>query len=207
MRVLGPHAAKIDAIPLAGGRVDPSEAAVREGDLILTVGNRMPHKNVESLVEAVAAIPPDRRPRLAITGGAEGDPIRLLAARRGVTDDVDFVGWVSNAELERLYARAAIVAVPSRFEGFGLPVLEAMERGAAVVCSDIPPLREVAADAAVFVPPMDVSGWASSLMRLVDDPRARDALADAGRRRAADFSWERTAQGTLAVFQRVLEAA
>lgn len=206
VRVLGVDPAQVTAIPLAGRATaaPPDRAGAR--DIALAVGNRMPHKNVETVFEAYARLSPAERPRLVVTGGAEGDPLREHAGRLGIADAVDFVGWVSEAELEALYARAALVVVPSRFEGFGLPVLEAMSRGAAVICADIPPLREVAGDAAVFVPPTDSTQWAAAIARLWQSPDQRAQRAAHGLRRADGFSWERTSLRTLGVFHRVLAA-
>ncbi len=206
VRVLGIDPAKVHAIPLAGRPSDALPPGPDGRDIVLTVGNRMPHKNVETVFEAYARLDAGARPRLVVTGGSEGDPLRGLADRLGIAADVDFVGWVSEPELERLYARAALVAVPSRFEGFGLPVLEAMSRGAAVVCADIPPLREVAGDAAVFVPPTDTAAWAEAIAGLWASPGERARRAEQGRLRAADYSWERAGLRTLEVFQRVLAA-
>ncbi|MFE4469958.1 glycosyltransferase family 4 protein [Leifsonia sp. NPDC056824] len=206
VRVLGVDPSRVTAIPLAGRATAQAATGSGARDIVLTVGNRMPHKNVETVFEAYARLAPAARPRLVVTGGAEGDPLRLLAGRLGIAGDVDFVGWVSEAELEALYARAALVVVPSRFEGFGLPVLEAMSRGAAVVCADIPPLREVAGDAAVFVPPTDTAQWAAAIARLWESPDQRAQRAEQGLNRAGGFSWERTSRRTLEVFQRVLAA-
>lgn len=203
---LGVPDKRIDVIPLGGGDGVPTDQV--EGvdpPVVLTIGNRLPHKNVETLIRALALIPADRRPRLVVTGETgESDPLVTAARQAGVLDHVDYVGWVSPAELDALFGRASLVAVPSRFEGFGLPVLEAMSRARAVVCSDIAVLRETAGDAASFVPPTDPRAWAAELTRLLQDGAARERLATAGRARAARYSWGATAQRTLAAFQRVL---
>lgn len=214
---LGVPADRIDVIPLAGGARSrpasgpvpaPAEEPAGARPTVLLIGNRMPHKNGETLLRAVAALPEQTRPRVAITGGSStGDPLRALSDRLGIAAWTDFVGWVSPAELDGLFEQSAVVAVPSRFEGFGLPVLEAMSRGRAVLSSDLPVLREVASDAARYVPADDPAAWARELGALLEDAEAREALAARGRRRAADFSWEMTANRTAEVFQRVLKSA
>ncbi|KQR52181.1 hypothetical protein ASF88_11470 [Leifsonia sp. Leaf336] len=205
-RTLRIPAERVVPIPLAG---DPSAAQglpVPTGRaMVLSIGNRMPHKNVEILLHALALIPPDRRPRLAFTGGGEADPLRPLAARLGLESDVDLLGWLSTDELDSAFAQASVVAFPTRFEGFGLPVLEAMSRGRAVICSDLPVLHEVGGGAAVYVDPDDVGAWARAIEALANDRSERDRLGALGFAHAQDFSWERTAQLTLDVFQSVLE--
>jgi glycosyltransferase involved in cell wall biosynthesis len=100
---------------------------------------------------------------------------------------------------------AACVVFPSLYEGFGLPVLEAMIRGVPVACSDRSSLPEVAGDAALLFDPEDVPGIASAMERLVADSELADRLVRAGRARAAEFSWERTASQTLASYRRALQ--
>ncbi|MFJ3489244.1 glycosyltransferase family 4 protein [Leifsonia aquatica] len=206
VRELGVAGDRVEVIPLAGGDPAPvTQEADVDPRVVLTIGNRLPHKNGETLIRALAHIPVGQRPRLVITGetGAD-DPLLAVARDAGVVDDVDFAGWVSPAELDELFGRASVVAVPSLFEGFGLPVLEGMSRGRAVVCSDLPVLHETAGDAASYVAPTDPEAWAAELARLLADPPAREGLVAAGTARAAAFSWQSTAERTLAVFQRVL---
>ena len=219
VRELRVAADRVDVAPLAGGVAEEPGAAdtsaagagaprrEAEPPFVLSIGNRMPHKNGETLLRALAAIPATARPRLTITGGGEDDPLRPLARELGIAGDVDFVGWVSPAELDDLFARAALVAAPTRFEGFGLPVLEAMARGCPVICSDIPVLHDVAGDAAVYVDPLDAGAWARRIEQLLGDPAGRAALSARGSARAAEFSWRRTAELTLASFQRALNAS
>lgn len=204
VRALGVAEERVTAIPLAGRPGVSAAPDATRRDIALTVGNRMPHKNVEMVFAAYAGLAAAERPRLVVTGGTAGDPLHALADRVGISDDVEFVGWVSDAELEGLYARSAFVLVPSRFEGFGLPVLEAMSSGAAVICSDIPALREVAGDAAVFVPPTDPAAWSAAISELWASPERLRLHAEQGLARADAFSWERTSLRTLEVFQRVL---
>jgi glycosyltransferase involved in cell wall biosynthesis len=113
-------------------------------------------------------------------------------------------GYVDAAELERLYARASIFAFPSLDEGFGMPVLEAMARGVAVLTSDRSALPEVAGDAALLVNPEDVDAISSALVRLASDAGLRDRLAKQGMQRARQFRWEDAVGKTWEVYQELM---
>ena len=115
-------------------------------------------------------------------------------------------GWISDADLEGLYALAACCAYPSLHEGFGLPVLEAMARGVPVACSNATSLPEVAGDAAELFDPLDVDAIAAALGRLLHDRERAASLVDRGHARAASFTWERCAAGVLASYERVLSS-
>ena len=114
-------------------------------------------------------------------------------------------GYVDEETLACLYSGAAAVVYPSWYEGFGLPVLEAMACGCPVICSNTSSLPEVAGDAAIFVGPEDAEGLAHALDTVLDDSALRQSLAQRGLMRAAEFSWENTATRTLEVFANVLE--
>jgi glycosyltransferase involved in cell wall biosynthesis len=103
-------------------------------------------------------------------------------------------GWIPREELYRLFQDARAFVYPSSFEGFGIPVLEAMAAGIPVACSDIPPLREVAGDTVIYFDPGNDAAMASALRQVVDDP----SRVDAARARATEFSWEKCARETLA---------
>ena len=109
-------------------------------------------------------------------------------------------GYAPDAVVHGLYRRAAAVVCPSVYEGFGLPLVEAMAAGAPLVCSDIPVFREVAADAAVFAPPDDAAAWAGALARVLSDADLAGGLRSLGAARSRAFSWRRTAERTLAVW-------
>ena len=117
---------------------------------------------------------------------------------------VRILGWLGEGELEGFYDAATCLAFPSLAEGFGLPVLEAMARGLPVACSDATSLPEVAGEAAVYFDPLDVPAMTGAIERLLVDTDLRERLAVAGRKQAARFTWERTAEGTRRSYERAL---
>jgi glycosyltransferase involved in cell wall biosynthesis len=215
---LGVPTAKVDVVPLGASPSSPAapapEAEVRErhglGDrpVVLSASAKRPHKNLARLLRAVAAIDPERRPALVIPGypTPHEAELRALARELGIEGDVAFPGWVDAAELEGLYALATAVVFPSLYEGFGLPVLEAMGRGVPVATSDVSSLPEVAGDAALLFDPTDVNAIRAAIERLLGDPAARARLRAGGRARAAAFTWERTAELTVAAYERALRS-
>jgi glycosyltransferase involved in cell wall biosynthesis len=208
--------ARIDVVPLGHGMRDArpaSEADLRgrfdlgDAPVVLTVSPPLPHKNLERLVEAVRMLGSmDRPPVLALVGhaGREGDLLRAWIAEHGVGDRVRITGWISDEDLEGLYRLAACCAYPSLYEGFGLPVLEAMHRGVPVACSDITSLPEVAGDAARLFDPLDPGAIAAAVRRLLEDRDLAAELVERGRRRAEEFTWERTARLTIESYERAL---
>jgi glycosyltransferase involved in cell wall biosynthesis len=130
--------------------------------------------------------------------GFVADVLTALIAELGLEDSVQLTDWIPRDELLQLYSRAQAFVYPSTFEGFGMPVLEAMAAGIPVACSDIPPLREVAGGAALFVDPLSEDAIAGALDRIVTDAQLRSNLIEAGPERARKFSWERAARETLA---------
>jgi glycosyltransferase involved in cell wall biosynthesis len=197
----------IDVIPLG---FDPPSTPERwrrapGRPYALAGGNRMHHKNFNRLLLAWKLIPSAERPKLVITGSHGDDPLAPLVRALELDDDVELLGWVADDRLAELYGGALLYVFPSLFEGFGLPVLEAMARGCAVVASDIPVLREVGGDACVYVDPLDPAAIASGVCRVMGDQEVRAKLASAGRARAASFTWARTAAETAAVFRTLSE--
>ncbi len=170
----------------------------------LFVGTFEPRKNLTTLLSALAAwrdMPDDFR--LVIVGEhgwAGGDPARL-AAELGLSERIQFAGRVSDAELHHLYCGARVFVFPSLCEGFGLPVLEAMQRGAPVICSNAGALPEVAGDAALFHDPLDADGLAGLLRRMWHDEALRARYTQLGLARAQQFSWRQAAQATWRVYQ------
>jgi glycosyltransferase involved in cell wall biosynthesis len=180
--------------------------------VLLSASAKRPHKNLLRLLDAHALLGGGgggggrARPVLVLPGYAtpHEDELRARAAALGTSDDVRFVGWVSDADMEGLYALADAFVFPSLYEGFGLPVLEAMARGVPVACSDRSSLPEVAGDAALLFSPEDVGAMAAALTRLLDDEALRARLSAAGVERAASFTWARTAELTVASYRRAL---
>ena len=125
-----------------------------------------------------------------------------LAGRLGLADAVRFLGYVPPADLPALYSAADLFVFPSLYEGFGLPALEALACGTPVVTSSVSALPEVVGDAALQVDPLDVEALAEAMERLLRDDGLRADLRERGLRRAEEFSWERTARQTLAVYER-----
>ncbi|MEX2587442.1 MAG: glycosyltransferase family 1 protein [Actinomycetota bacterium] len=171
---------------------------------ILTVGTVEPRKNQVLLAEAFAsaaeALPGHR---LVIAGIPGWGQEQLAAAidRLQLGPKVILTGKVAPAELASLYAKASVFALPSVYEGFGLPLIEALSFGIPSVASTTPALKELGADAAEFVDPHDAGALAGALVRLATDRELRDRLSIAGPRRAGEFSWERTAERTRAAYE------
>jgi glycosyltransferase involved in cell wall biosynthesis len=182
---------RIVVIPYGTGPPFEPAGAAEDGDYVLCVGTLEPRKNLPRLVEAFARAKLDGC-ELRIVGSAGWGNIQLAGER------VRWLGRVPDDELARLYRGARCVAYVSLYEGFGLPVLEALACSAPVVAADIPPLREVAGDAAVYVDPLDPDTIAAGLREAV---RRRDGLAKAGPERARMFSWKRAAEETVAVYR------
>ena len=155
-------------------------------------GRSYPHKNHRFLVEAFA--PLACRADLVLTGppGPRDAEIAETAARLGVAGAVRQIGLVSRPELAALYESAEALAWPSRFEGFGVPVLEAMGAGCPVVASRATAIPEVVGDAGILLSPDDAPGWTEALDGLLSDPGLRSDLVARGRERLKVFSWERS---------------
>jgi len=208
---------RVDAVLLGRGmRAEPEatdEDTLREryrlgsSRVVLCVSAALVHKNVPRLLEAFAALGAGYEDtRLVLVGhaGLEQERLRARTVELGLVDRVVLTGWISAEDLEGLYRLAACCAYPSLYEGFGMPVLEAMVRGVPLVCSNATSLPEVAGDAAVLFDPLDTEAIAAALRRVLDDERLAESLRERGRERAALFTWERCAEGVLAVYDRVL---
>jgi glycosyltransferase involved in cell wall biosynthesis len=218
-RHLGIAPGKVDVAPLAA-RVPPDPEATPEAELcarlevgdrplVLSLSAKRPHKNLARLFRAVAALEPERRPVLVVPGYPTPyeEKLRELARELGIAELVRMPPWLQGADLEGLYRAAACVVFPSLYEGFGLPVLEAMARGVPVACSNRSSLPEVAGDAALVFDPEDTEAIRSAMERLLTDTALTERLRKAGRERAALFTWERTAELTVASYRRALGSA
>ena len=184
----------------------------REFDLpekfILFVGTREPRKNLNRLARAYAELPDRTRREFSLVlvgprGWGEGD----TSARQKRDSRVIVLDYVETAKLAQIYNLATVFVYPSLYEGFGLPSLEAMACGCPVVVSRAGSLPEICADAACYVDPIDVQSIAEGIEKVVADEELRQSLIKKGRERAKLFTWESTAEKTLAVFSEVMRAA
>jgi glycosyltransferase involved in cell wall biosynthesis len=174
------------------------------GRYILYIGVLEPRKNIPRLIGAFARIAASVPDVVLAVGGKKGwmyDQIFDQVQRSGLAERVRFLGYVPHADLPALYTGARVFAYPSSHEGFGLPVLEAMRCGAAVVTSNVSALPEVAGDAALQVDPDDEAALAQALLRLAGEESLRAELGRRARARAAEFSWARCARETLQVYE------
>jgi len=210
------HSQKVVVIPEAATMLDAGHAAVGaplpvpdDAFIVLSVGSDKPHKSLPVLLEAWRRVAARRGGAskglcLVLAGPRERRDPHLVAAGsvRPRDGGVVSLGRVSDAVLAQLYRRAGLFVFPSRAEGFGLPVLEAMAHGAPVICSRIGALSELCGDAAAFVTPGDPAALAEAIERLLEAPGELDRLRAAGLRRAAAFSWDATARTTSETYAR-----
>jgi glycosyltransferase involved in cell wall biosynthesis len=216
---LGIAVDRVRAIPL-GVRSLPADlppetlAAVRakfgltDAPFILAVGSLEPRKNLPRLIEAFAQLVQETSlpdVQLVLTGARlhGATAIDDAITRYGLAERIRLTGYVTDTELAALMQTCACFAYPSLYEGFGLPVIEAMEMGAPVVTSNTSSLPEVVGDAALLVDPTDTSSLAAALHRLLTEDTLATDLRRRGRERAALFTWERTAEAHLQVYREV----
>jgi alpha-1,3-rhamnosyl/mannosyltransferase len=193
--------------PSAAEIEDLKEFYGLQAPLVLVVANDKPHKNLDVVLRSYhLAVRRHRVPgQLVLVGGVEpGSPLAERADRLGLTDRVRFLGRVPQSHLRALYHVASVLLHISLYEGFGLPVLEAMAAGLPVVTSNVGAMRELGEDVARLVNPLDVDEVAGAVERvLVDDPLRR-RMVEAGRRRAERMTWERTVDKTVEAYRRAL---
>jgi glycosyltransferase involved in cell wall biosynthesis len=208
----GVDRARLHVTPLASGMPEPDAAARRDRDdygitppYVLTAGTVEPRKNLPRLVRAYRRLAADGFPHALVILGPDG----WGSAQLHREIDHGGPGRIIRSELSydalaAAYADADAVAYLSLYEGFGLPVLEAMSMGAPVVASNTSAIPEVAGEAALLVDPTDEAAIAEALRRVLEEPLLREDLSRRGRERAAAFSWESTARATLDVYREVL---
>lgn len=211
---------KVTVIPCAANRhyrpltSREIQAALSKYDIhfpyILYVGSIAARKNLPRVLAAYAQV--RRRSdkwRMVIVGARKwkSSPVYETVQRLGLADVVHFTGFVEEVDLPALYNGADLFVFPSLYEGFGLPVLEAMACGTPVVTANRSSLPEVAGDAALLVDPEDVEAIAAAMQRLLSDPALAADLRQRGLERAAQFTWERTARETVAVYEQVLKGS
>jgi glycosyltransferase involved in cell wall biosynthesis len=183
--------------------------ARRDSPYILSVGALQPRKNFQFLLRAFKTLCSRRKTRveLIIVGqrGWMWEQIEMEAAEGPYADRIHLKGYVSEEELASLYRGAALVAMPSLYEGFGLPLLEAMACGAPVIAANVSSFPEVVGDAGIMVPPDDEEAWVEAMEHLLDNEEQRERMRSQSIARAGLFTWERTARETLAVYRKVLK--
>jgi glycosyltransferase involved in cell wall biosynthesis len=216
VELLGLDPGRIDVVPLGLGALarahaTPAQELRQRFDLgrrevLLTLSAKRPHKNLRLLLDALGEIEHRARPLLVLPGYATEyeTELREHATARGLDGDVRFLSWVSAEDLEGLWGLARAFVFPSLYEGFGLPVLEAMARGLPVACSNASSLPEVAGEAALLFDPRRPAQIAAALTRLLTDAPLRERLSELGRVRVREFTWERAARLTLESYARAL---
>ena len=211
---------KVTIIPLAAGRryrpmpdneIYPTLARYGlDFPYILYVGSLTPRKNLPRLLEAYWQLRQWSAERHLVIVGARksrSSPVFTTVQQLGLREVVHFTGFAEEEDLPSLYNGADLFVFPSLYEGFGLPVLEAMACGTPVVTSNTTSLPEVAGDAALLVDPYNVEGIAAAMRCVLEDQHLARVLRARGLARAAEFSWERTARETVKVYQKVLRCS
>ena len=179
---------------------------LQHGSYVLAVGTLEPRKNLVEAVEAHASLPEPLRKRLPLViAGAKGW-LSAELEERIAADEVRWLGYVPAADLPVLYSAARLLVYPSIYEGFGLPVLEAMASGIPVLTSDQASLPEVAGEAALMVNPREREALRNAILRLVEDSREAARRVELGLVQARRFTWERCAERTLSVYRQALGA-
>ena len=207
VRRLGVDPAKIEVVNLG---VDPRPAGIArrgtsvqkpERPYILFVGEAEERKDLGTLLIAMGLLPPELRDRFELVVVGKGQPRKEDAVPRNAT--VTFKGEVSDAQLAEYYSAASLFVFPSRYEGFGLPVLEAMSFRVPVVASDAASVPEACGGAAQLFPVSNASALAATIARVLKTPALLARLRDAGRTRASAMTWDLCADRTLAILERM----
>jgi glycosyltransferase involved in cell wall biosynthesis len=212
--VVVPNAAASEFRPIAR---EAASAVMRDhfgitAPFVLSVGDLQPRKNQIGLIRAFARLikaHPQLKQNLVLAGKETwfAGEVHRAARDSGIADRIQFCGFVSDADLLQLYNACDLFVFPSFYEGFGLPALEAMACGRAVICSHTSALPEVVDGAAILFDPYALDEIARALADLLLDGELRLRMERLGLQRAAHFSWQKTAQRTLEVFHDVLEKA
>ncbi len=213
VRTFGIARERISVVPHAAddfSATDPSRAdailsrLLVTGPFLLAVGSQEPRKNLNVLYEAMRRLAARGRDIPLVLCGPRG--IHGYKPGDAVPSWLRHAGFVRDDELAALYARATALVFPSRYEGFGLPVLEAMTVGGIVICSDASTMPEVGGDAVLYFPPESADILVSQVIRLLDEPALRETLRRAATLQAAKYSWSLAALGTLEAIDRGVAA-
>ncbi|MFN8444592.1 MAG: glycosyltransferase family 1 protein [Caldilineaceae bacterium] len=179
-----------------------------ERPYLLMVGTLEPRKNHTTALRALAHLKQQGFPHRLLVVGGHGwlfEPIRQLVDQLNLSNDVTFTGYIPLADLPSLYSGSDCVLLPSLYEGFGFPVLEAMACGAPVVCSNVSSLPEVAGNAALLVAPEDEWALTTMIQRLLSEPGLAEQMKEEGLRQAASFTWEKCAEETVALYRLAVQ--
>lgn len=181
-----------------------SLSRTEEESLILCVSTLHPHKNIERLVDAFAAFLPNHPGyKLVLAGmrGFHGEHVERRIAQHRLGQSVRLTGWIPRSEIMSLYRRARFAIFPSTFEGFGMPVPEAMAAGVPLITSDIRPMTDIAGDTALLFPAADTAALTAAMERFANSPEDRADYARRARQRARAYTWDRAATITLAALE------
>ena len=173
---------------------------------VISVGTIQPRKNYRMLIRAFRPVA-ERFPHDLIIVGGRGwkyDQISEEVESQGLLDRVHFLGFVDDADLPALYSAATLFTLPSLYEGFGLPILEAMACGVPVMASDVSSLPEVVGNAGVLLPAKDIVAWSQAMMELIEDMSRRTRLVGAGFLRAREFTWSKAARELAAIYDQLI---
>jgi glycosyltransferase involved in cell wall biosynthesis len=208
----GPAREDIVVVPLASGMPDTDLLQPRalpelgiNKDFILFVGTLEPRKNLKRLLQAYSSLPDDLlgKTQMVIAGGKGwgNDDLLETARQLNIASNIICLGYVDEGILASLYKKAIFLAMPSLYEGFGLPLLEAMSMGTPVLTANISSMPEVVGAAGYLVDPTDVAAIRAGLHLLLDDVKLRNRLAEKGKEQIRKFSWRKSARQTLAVLE------
>ncbi len=214
VRTLGVRRERIEVTPLgvhapSGAPLVPeaelrARFALGAARVVLCVAQKRPYKNLHSLLRALPELDDDVVLVLPGSPTEYETELRTLADELGVSPRVRFPDWLSDEELDGLYALSQAFVLPSLIEGFGIPVLEAMVRGVPVMCANVSALPEVAGDAALLFDPERQEEVTTAVRRLLDDRALAERLVARGYERAGSFTWKRTGEASLAGYRRAI---
>jgi glycosyltransferase involved in cell wall biosynthesis len=176
-----------------------------EGEMVLSVGVIQTRKNTLNMLKALKTLPAKYRLVLCGGDGYGSEAIHEFIRAESLGDRVKLLGFIDDTQLARLYQAASVFLFPSLEEGFGIPVLEAMANGVPVVTSNVSSMPEVGGEAALYVDPHDPADIAQKVAQAAEDSALRNVLVKKGLARASEFTWRRTAEATLAVYDEILK--
>ncbi len=205
MRLLRVPGRKVEVVYEAAAKRTPPKKYSVERPYILFVGMLEPRKNIPRLLEAFARLPDAYDLIIVGKKGWKFDQVFATHNRLSLRGRVHFEGYASDTRLAQLYANASVFVYPSLYEGFGLPVLEAMQAGCPVITSNISSLPEVAGDAAILVDPYSVKSITDALYTVLSNKSLQRDLIIKGKKQAKKFSWKKAAKETLEVFEQCVK--